>query len=53
VALGEALNLAVLAEGVETSEQYAFISGEGCIAYQGYFFSKPLSEDILRTLLFN
>jgi diguanylate cyclase (GGDEF)-like protein/PAS domain S-box-containing protein len=53
MALGKALNLAVLAEGVETSEQYAFISGEGCTAYQGYFFSKPLSENKLRTLLFN
>ncbi|MET0962123.1 MAG: EAL domain-containing protein [Noviherbaspirillum sp.] len=51
VALGKALNLAVLAEGVETPEQYAFIAGEGCAGYQGYLFSKPLSEDRIQVLL--
>jgi diguanylate cyclase (GGDEF)-like protein/PAS domain S-box-containing protein len=44
LALGKALNLAVLAEGVETSEQYAFIVGAGCQAYQGFLFSHPLPE---------
>jgi diguanylate cyclase (GGDEF)-like protein/PAS domain S-box-containing protein len=44
LALGKALDLAVLAEGVETSEQHAFIIGAGCRAYQGYLFSRPLPE---------
>lgn len=42
VALAKSLNLTVLAEGVETQDQYAFVSQEGCNAYQGYFFSKPV-----------
>jgi diguanylate cyclase (GGDEF)-like protein len=41
VALGKALNMSVLAEGVETQEQLAFVAGEGCQYYQGYLFSKP------------
>jgi diguanylate cyclase (GGDEF)-like protein/PAS domain S-box-containing protein len=52
VALGKALNLAVIAEGVETVEQYAFISGEGCSGYQGYLFSEPLSEEKIQEFLF-
>jgi EAL domain-containing protein (putative c-di-GMP-specific phosphodiesterase class I) len=50
LALGKALDLAVLAEGVETAEQHAFIIGAGCRAYQGYLFSRPLPEDQLATL---
>jgi diguanylate cyclase (GGDEF)-like protein/PAS domain S-box-containing protein len=44
LALGRALDLAVLAEGVETAEQHAFIIGAGCRAYQGYLYSRPLPE---------
>ncbi len=47
LALGRALDLAVLAEGVETAEQHAFIIGAGCRAYQGYLFSRPLPEAAL------
>jgi EAL domain-containing protein (putative c-di-GMP-specific phosphodiesterase class I) len=32
----------VIAEGVETSEQREFLKGQGCFAYQGFFFSRPL-----------
>jgi len=42
VALGHGLNLAVIAEGVETAEQQEFLRSVGCDAMQGYFFSKPL-----------
>jgi diguanylate cyclase (GGDEF)-like protein/PAS domain S-box-containing protein len=41
LALGQGLNLAVVAEGVETREQHAFLAGHGCHAYQGYLFNKP------------
>jgi len=44
VALGKALKMSVLAEGVETASQFSFIVAEGCQAYQGYLLSKPLPE---------
>ncbi|MFS2006823.1 putative bifunctional diguanylate cyclase/phosphodiesterase [Duganella sp. CT11-25] len=51
VALGKALKMSVLAEGVETADQLSFVSAEGCQYYQGYLFSKPLPEPELAALL--
>jgi diguanylate cyclase (GGDEF)-like protein/PAS domain S-box-containing protein len=42
VALGQSLGLAVIAEGVETEGQRDFLAANGCHAYQGYFFSRPV-----------
>jgi diguanylate cyclase (GGDEF)-like protein/PAS domain S-box-containing protein len=42
VALAQSLGLGVMAEGVETEAQRAFLASSGCHAYQGYFFSRPL-----------
>lgn len=45
VSLVHELSLKVIAEGVETKEQYEFLRGVGCDYIQGYYFSKPLQEE--------
>jgi len=42
LAMAESLDLDVVAEGVETASQRAFLDQHGCPAYQGYLFSRPL-----------
>ncbi len=43
IAMGKRLRLRVVAEGVETEAQLAFLRENACDAYQGYLFSKPLN----------
>jgi diguanylate cyclase (GGDEF)-like protein/PAS domain S-box-containing protein len=40
--MGRNFRLNVIAEGVETEAQLAFLKQNGCMAYQGYLFSKPV-----------
>jgi diguanylate cyclase (GGDEF)-like protein/PAS domain S-box-containing protein len=40
--LGHAMGLSVIAEGVETEQQRAFLAHLGCQSYQGFLFSRPL-----------
>jgi diguanylate cyclase (GGDEF)-like protein len=51
VALSRNLKLTVLAEGVETSEQLAFLKEQGCTRYQGYLFSRALPCEEFEQLL--
>ena len=48
--LGQALKLKVIAEGVETEEQAAFLNQNACDSFQGYLYSKPVTIDELETL---
>ncbi len=45
IAMAKALNLKVLAEGVETKDIYQFLSEIGCTSIQGFLFSKALPAD--------
>lgn len=47
------LNYQLLAEGVETQEQFDFLHDRGCNQIQGFFFSRPLPEDKIQLLLSN
>jgi len=51
LAMAKSLRMDVTAEGVERADQLEFLRREGCAAYQGYYFSQPLAEDALLTLL--
>ena len=42
ITMGQTFGLNVIAEGVETAEQHAFLDMHGCHGYQGYLFGKPM-----------
>lgn len=50
VALAKTLNLKVVAEGVETEAQQAFLTELGCNTLQGYLLGKPVSAQTIETL---
>jgi len=51
ISMSHALNLKVLAEGIETEEQYDFICSVQCDQAQGYLFNKPLPAGEISRLL--
>jgi len=51
VRMAHSLGMEVIAEGVETIEQVAFLLEEGCTIMQGYHFSHPLATDDFISLL--
>jgi EAL domain-containing protein (putative c-di-GMP-specific phosphodiesterase class I) len=42
ISLSRSLNIPILAEGVETQAQHAFLAQEGCVEVQGYLTGRPL-----------
>ena len=51
IAMGHSMDLRVLAEGVETAEQLAFLRERGCDSYQGYFCSRPVPAEAFAALV--
>ena len=51
ISLGRALNLTLLAEGVETEEQRVILRLAGCDEMQGYLFAVPAPREALDRLL--
>ena len=51
IQLGHALELRVIAEGVETESQLRFLRENGCDEIQGYIYARPLDPEALRVML--
>ncbi|MBI3547158.1 MAG: EAL domain-containing protein [Gammaproteobacteria bacterium] len=51
IAMAHNLKLQVIAEGVETEQQLAFLRASGCDAMQGYLFSRPVPAEEFARLL--
>ncbi|CAH1086749.1 EAL domain-containing protein [Candidatus Nitrotoga sp. 1052] len=51
ISMAHSLKLKVIAEGVETAEQLAFLKQQGCDEIQGYYFSQPISAEQFTKLL--
>jgi EAL domain-containing protein (putative c-di-GMP-specific phosphodiesterase class I) len=51
IAMAHSLKIEVVAEGVETEEQLAYLQSQKCNKMQGYLFSRPVIEEEFRKLL--
>jgi len=51
IALAKSLKLEIIAEGVETREQKAFLVAHGCKQIQGFYYSRPISSEKMGTFL--
>ncbi len=51
IAMAHALNISVVAEGVETHAQFAVLQGLHCDVAQGYYFGRPISAQQMTELL--
>ena len=51
ISIGNSMEINVLAEGVEESEQIEALKEFGCNLYQGYYFAKPMDRNNLQKFL--
>lgn len=51
ISMAKSLDLDLIAEGIETFEQSAFMLGNGCYKAQGYLYSRPIPEDEIVSML--
>jgi diguanylate cyclase (GGDEF)-like protein len=51
IAMGKALEMRVVAEGVETTEQIDWLIDHGCTIGQGYFFSRPVNGNAIHGVI--
>lgn len=51
IALSKNLDMNVVAEGIETEEQYQFLLNSNCDVFQGYYFNKPMDAGAFSKLL--
>jgi diguanylate cyclase (GGDEF)-like protein/PAS domain S-box-containing protein len=51
ISMGRSLNLRIIAEGVETAGDLAFLKAQGCDEGQGYYFSRPVPAEQFANLL--
>ena len=51
IMLGESLGKSIVAEGIETSEQLEMLQDMGCKSGQGFHLSRPLTADLVDTML--
>jgi len=47
ISIGKNFHLDVIAEGVETKEQFETLKSLGCQFFQGYYFGKPTQLELL------
>ena len=51
IMMAQNLGLEVIAEGVETADELAYLSKKECTIYQGYYFCKPVEADSFTSIL--
>lgn len=51
ISMAQAMGLEVVAEGVETHEQYVYLDSQSCTHYQGFHFAKPMPLPRLKEFL--